>query len=136
MEKYVELAIALAEKGVHVYFTGTEKEGREFRDVLPRHPHIYDTTGQMTLEQLICLISRADALVACSTGPLHIAGYLGIRAVGFFSPRRPIHPGRWKALGSDVHILMEDEHCKACQQKKDCDCIMNISVDAVIREIA
>lgn len=135
MEKYSQLAMELTEKGYHVFFTGTEKEGAVFRKDIPQSENITDTTGRLTLQQLILLISNVNSLVACSTGPLHIAGFTGIRAVGLFSSRKPIHPGRWQPLGKDVHILVNDPDCPECSRKKKCDCITNITVDRVLGEI-
>lgn len=135
MEKYFELANQLADKGKTVVFTGTEGEGKLFRNEIPEHQSILDSTGKFTLEQLITFIGKANSLVACSTGPLHIAGYLGVNTIGLFSPRRPIHPGRWKALGKNVSILQFDEACPTCSEKKDCKCIEDISVEAVLAKI-
>ena len=132
---YVELALKLEQKGYTIFFTGTEKEGLLFRDQVPFSENIIDTTGKLTLEQLIYFISKVNALVACSTGPLHIAGFTGITTVGLFSPRRPIHPGRWRALGKDVHILVNDENCPTCAAKQKCNCIEQISVERVLNEI-
>jgi ADP-heptose:LPS heptosyltransferase len=81
------------------------------------------------------LISKAHALVACSTGPLHIAGILGIRTVGLFSPRKPIHPGRWQPLGSNVRVVVKDEKCPNCALKKACNCIESISISHVFSAI-
>ncbi|MFN5909857.1 MAG: glycosyltransferase family 9 protein [Bacteroidota bacterium] len=135
IENYVELAKRLAEKGAQVFFTGTENEGKEFRHLIPDHALIMDTTGQMTLTELITFIGKCNALVACSTGPLHIAAFTGIRTVGLFSPRKPIHPGRWAALGRDVEILVYDESCPICKKGKTCKCITQITVDSVYRTI-
>ena len=132
---YVELALQLEQKGYTIFFTGTEKEGLMFRDQVPFSENIIDTTGKLTLEQLIYFISKVKALVACSTGPLHIAGYTGIKAIGLFSPRRPIHPGRWRALGKDVHILVNDENCQTCASKQKCNCIELISIKRIMNEI-
>lgn len=129
--KYLELAEELVAKGKWVLFTGTEYEGKKFRDSLPNNPSVIDTTGKLSLTQLIKVISRADNVVACSTGPLHIAGFLGVNTVGLFSPRRPIHPGRWKALGRKVNIVVFDEECPTCAQQKDCNCIAEIPVKSI-----
>lgn len=134
-EKYMELASRIADSGRNVVFTGTEKEGALFRAEIPAHNHIYDSTGKLTLEQLMTLISKADNLVACSTGPLHIAGYSGVNTIGLFAPKRPIHPGRWKALGKNVQILVNDEECENCSKGKDCSCIEEISVDRVFERL-
>lgn len=136
LESYLELTKKLINLGHTVLFTGTEKEGAMFRSELPKHDQVIDTTGRLSLEQLIVLISKANNLVACSTGPLHIAGFLGIRTIGFFSPRKPIHPGRWRALGKDVRILVDDPNCEACGRKEDCNCITQIAPERVIAEIA
>ena len=135
MNNYTHLAKLLLEKGVGVIFTGTEKEGELFRNEIPNHPNCFDSTGKLTLDELIVLISKSNGLVACSTGPLHISGILGKTTCGLFSPRKPIHPGRWKALGKDVHIFVNDEHCPVCAKKKECHCIEQISPEKVLQSL-
>ena len=135
IEKYFQLARELAEKGYTVFFTGTEAEGKLFNAELPSHDRIIDLTGKLTLQELICFLSKVENLVACSTGPLHIAAFIGIRAVGLFSPRKPIHPGRWQPLGKNVSVLVNDPTCPECKKKKNCMCIQQISVERVLAEI-
>lgn len=134
-EKYLVLAKELIAKGETVIFTGTENEGKLFRDQLPSHSELIDSTGTMSLTQLIALISKAKNIVACSTGPLHIAGFLGINTIGLFSPKRPIHPERWSALGSCVSILMFDEKCEKCLKGKNCSCIEDIAVGDILDKV-
>ena len=135
VSNYVTLAEKLVENGIQVIFTGTEKEGSQFRSQIPVHPLILDSTGKLSLDQLITLIATADGLVACSTGPLHISGILGKTTIGLFSPRKPIHPGRWRALGQHVSILVHDEKCPKCTKKQACDCIEHISVQGVFEQL-
>jgi len=132
MEKYIELTHELVKRDYTVFFTGTQAEGDLFRSQIPTHEKVIDTTGRLSLDELIAFISKVDFLLACSTGPLHIAGYLGINTIGFFVPKRPIHPGRWKALGPNVSILVNDPECPKCAKKADCNCIADISVDRVL----
>lgn len=132
---YMRLAEILVQQDYCVFFTGTEKEGDLFRDQIPVNEKIFDTTGRMTLDQLILFIQQSDALVACSTGPLHIAGFTGIKTIGLFSPRKPIHPGRWSALGPKVENLVYDMECPTCKKKKECNCIENISIESVLKKI-
>lgn len=108
IEKYEIVANELLKRGYSVYYTGTEQDGVYIRSLIPTHENCRDTTGKLSLDQLIDFISRCDVLLACSTGPLHIAGILGLKTVGLFSPKRPIHPGRWKALGENVHIIVNE----------------------------
>ena len=92
-----------------VVITGTEAEAARYREGLPLQlPHVTDAGGRLSLHQLIALIGASDALVAASTGPLHIAAACGKRAIGLYSPRRPIHPGRWAPIGPDAHALVAE----------------------------
>jgi len=135
LEKYIELAQVLVQQKKTVIFTGTENEGKEFSAILPVHPQIIDSSGKLNLKQLILLISSCEALVACSTGPYHIAGISGIKAIGLFSPRKPIHPGRWRALGDKSAALVFDSSCSNCKKGKACSCVENISVQSVLLAI-
>lgn len=133
--KYMELAYQLADSGKTVCFTGTEQEGMQFRNLIPLHERIIDTTGKLSLEQLITFISRSNALVACSTGPYHIAGLSGIHAIGLFSMCRPIDPGRWRAIGPKADYMVFDPNCSTCKKGTKCTCIENITVTSVIDRI-
>ncbi len=130
--RYMELATFLANSGTTVFFTGTQQEGTAFRAQIPSNALIHDITGKLTLAQLIVLVSKVNAVVACSTGPLHIAGVCGIRAVGLYSPRKPIHPGRWQPLGKRVEVIVHDADCPMCKKGKKCLCVQEISVEQVV----
>ena len=105
VENFIELAKELTK--YEVFFTGTEEEGTSFRSKLPNMPHIHDLSGQMNLNELIAFIHAADGLMAASTGPLHIAGLSNIKTIGLFTPRKPLHFGRWQPLGEHVLVLEE-----------------------------
>ena len=115
-----------------VIIGGTADDRLLLTDFLKRHPTCLDLTGKLTLSQYIAVINASNSLVAASTGPLHIAAALGKKAIGLFSPRRPIHPGRWMPVGTDAHFLVYDKTCRRCQNKKDCDCITKIDPNNVI----
>jgi heptosyltransferase III len=115
LDHFMELAKTLDPSVYTIFFTGTAKEGDLFRSHLPQTDTIVDVSGKMTLPELIAFISRCDVLVAASTGPLHIAGLTGIKAVGLFSSRKPIHPGRWQPLGNKVVILEDKNFSKSTQ---------------------
>jgi heptosyltransferase III len=131
LENFMDLSLNLAQKGYTIAFTGTEKEGLLFRNLIPNQPNIIDTTGKLSLAELIDFISKSHALVAASTGPLHIAGLLNIKAIGLFAPKRPIHPGRWSPLGGNSKTIVFDENCNNCKNGKPCNCITKIEVQKV-----
>ncbi|MBL7962732.1 MAG: glycosyltransferase family 9 protein [Flavobacteriales bacterium] len=133
LERFATLIQMLDPSRYQAIITGTQAEAERYRKVLPVHvPHVTDAGGTLTLEQLIALIGAGDALVAASTGPLHIAAACGIRAVGLYAPKRPIHPGRWAPIGTDVHALVNDPACARCAAGQDCDCITRIAPERVL----
>ncbi len=128
LANFASLIHLLQDGSYTVIVTGTQAEAEHYRTVLPLNgPHIVDAGGALSLHELIGLIGASTALVAASTGPLHIAAACGIRAIGLFSPRRPIHPGRWAPIGADAHALVADPACPTCAAGKPCDCIHRIS---------
>jgi len=129
IENYIELALKLAEKGYQVFFTGTTKEGDLFRELIPKQDSILDVTGRFSLSELIAFIGKADVLVACSTGPLHIAAALNKHAIGLYINKRPMHPGRWGALGEHTDIIVP-----ATTEPKEKD-ILSIGVDEVLDKV-
>ena len=133
IQSYVALCNVLIEKNIPVLFTGTQEEGDQFRHELPKNPLVIDTTGKLSLIQLIQLISKVNALIASSTGPYHIAGLCNIKAIGLFSSRKPIHPGRWHALGKNSHWITFDDNCVSCKKGNKCSCIELIPVSQVER---
>ena len=104
----MQLAQKLVERDYAVYFSGTEKEGKMFRDKLPKNDNIKDISGRMTLTEFISFINECDMLIACSTGPLHIASILGKTAIGLYTKKRPMHPGRWAPIGMDTKVVTSD----------------------------
>ena len=109
IEKFNELIDQLGKEQFNVFISGTQAEGDLVRGQINWAEHVTDLTGKMSLEQYIAFLNRVDAIVAGSTGPLHIASALGTLALGLYSPARPIHPGRWMPVGAQAHFIENDE---------------------------
>lgn len=135
LENFSKLITELDNTRYSVYISGTAQEGELVRPLLEKHPEVTDLTGKLSLQQFIAFIHRCDALVAASTGPLHIAAAIGKKAIGLFSPMRPIHPGRWKPIGNQASYLVFDKDCIDCKKSKDCHCIREIPTQAVIKDL-
>ena len=135
-DNFSKLIGLLPKEDFNVIITGTEEEGKLIRDsILNKFPHLQDTTGKLSLRELISLINLADVLVAGSTGPLHIAAALGKTCIGIYPPIRPMHPGRWAPIGENAHYLVEDKECDLCRKNLDCKCIRNIAPVRLIQKI-
>lgn len=106
LEKFQALAHQLVHQNFKVLITGTEPEGKLIRNQFEFNDDIIDVTGKMSLDVFITLIDHSYGLVAASTGPLHIAATLGKKAIGLYSPLRPIHPGRWAPIGTQAQAIV------------------------------
>ncbi len=135
LENFSKLITGLDKTRYSIYISGTAQEGELLKQLIEKHPEVTDLTGKLSLQQFIAFIHRCDALVAASTGPLHIAAALEKKAIGLFSPMRPIHPGRWKPIGKQASYLVLDKDCVDCKQTKDCHCIREIATQDVIKQL-
>ena len=128
LDHFKALIDLLPSEKFKIFISGTDKEKALLSDWIKFLPaHVVDITGKMPLDQFIAFISKADFLVAASTGPLHIAAAIGIGAIGLYPPMKPIHPGRWKPIGKKAIALCIDKTCFDCKQDpKACHCINEI----------
>ncbi|MCL2131439.1 MAG: glycosyltransferase family 9 protein [Lentimicrobiaceae bacterium] len=134
LENYANLIKLLPQEKYNILLTGTENEGSLYREILVfPYPFVHDLSGKLSLEDLISLINSADALVACSTGPLHIAAALNKLAVGIYPPIRPMHPARWSPVGKNTRVLVAEKECNQCRKTADCQCIRSIKPTEVLQ---
>ncbi|MBA3664114.1 MAG: glycosyltransferase family 9 protein [Bacteroidetes bacterium] len=132
LENFSKLIDLLNVQKYQVFISGTAEDGKLMQDFLHAFPRVINLTGKLSLQQFIAFIAECDSLVAASTGPLHIAAALNKKAIGLFSTKRPIHPGRWMPLGKDAHYVVFDENCERCFNNEDCDCIRKINPQQVV----
>ncbi|MBW7997977.1 MAG: glycosyltransferase family 9 protein [Candidatus Glassbacteria bacterium] len=118
IERWRELTGLLArEAGLNVVVTGTEPEEDLAESAAEEGIH----TGRVKvvvglgLEDFIGLLSRASAVAAPSTGPLHLAAALGVPALaGIYSPVPAHHPRRWGPLGTgEIRTFLPEVDCPA-----------------------
>ena len=100
---YLQLVRLLPTDQFRILVTGTAAEGKVIEQEcseLLRLKHVTNAIGAFSLPEFIDFIGQADGLLACSTGPLHLAAASGIRTLGLYSTHRPIHAGRWGPVGN------------------------------------
>jgi len=136
LDNFSALAGLLPMEKFRIFITGTAKEGEVIRrSGICDLPGIIDMTGKFTLQELMSFIAAADALVAASTGPLHIAAALGKTAIGIYPPIRPMHPGRWAPLGKKANYLVLEKECEDCRQGGSCACMHAIKAEDVAKHL-
>lgn len=135
IDNYKKLIQLLQQNNCHLFITGAGQSTKKIQTQFPSSEHVTNLTGLMTLNELISFISECNVLVSASTGPLHIASACGIKAIGIYSPMRPIHAGRWAPLGKNARYLSVQKKCKKCKKSNICNCMNDISPEMVLAKI-
>jgi len=133
LDNFSELISILPHERFKIFITGTEAEKNMIgEDLKHDQSNVVSLLGKLSLEEFVSFINNADGLIAASTGPLHIASSLGKEAIGLYSSRRPIHPGRWMPVGKKAQAVVFDTNCIKCNKGEDCDCITKISSKKIV----
>lgn len=106
VEKFAELSFAVEKLGYTPLITGGPSEKailEPYRAAFS--PGAIWTVGIFSLTELMYVLAESEALVAASTGPLHLAASLGRPVVGLFAQVAPSFPARWGPLGPRTTIL-------------------------------
>jgi len=108
--------------------------------ILVRHPNT-KILKDLKIPELMEVFRKANLVIAPSTGPLHLAHYVGTKTLGLYSPIRNQRALRWSPWGGtgESHTLTPDIACPSdheCLGEK-CEhyyCMDNISWGAKLSE--
>lgn len=134
LSNYIQLSQALDSEKYTIYITGTVAEKEILHATMPdffQKIQAQDVMGKFDLKQFIDFIACADALVACSTGPLHIAAALGKAAIGIYPNLKPMHAGRWAPVGKNAIAISSKNDCNMCKIPSNCLCMKMILCENV-----
>lgn len=127
------LADEIVRSGQHVVMAGSNGDADVLDDVL----HQSETKTAVVvrgvpLRMVMALIAEAAVVVCNNSGPLHLAGALGVPTV---STLGPTNPAIWWPVGDSQRVL-EAPDCGHCQQG-DCNrgCLARITPEQVLGEI-
>src|SRR5882757_5917661 len=142
---FLRLVQLLENEPVRILLTGMGCELQELEAECPEllaHPKVLVLMGATEPAQLISLIAHSDGLVACGTGPLHIAAALGIHALGLFPRRASIDARRWHPLGLKAEAMQMAGSCvfpnNTCERdptRQNCRCMMGIPPEQVAARV-
>jgi ADP-heptose:LPS heptosyltransferase len=77
-------------------------------------PNTVDWTNQLGVVQIAALLEQASVFVGIDSGPLHIAGVLGVPSVGLFGPvsaKLRLHPD------ARVTVVVRKVDCLGCHHR-------------------
>ena len=95
---------------------------------------------QVSLRDLIHIISSLDLLISSSTGPTHIAAALKISTLTMFCPLSACSPELWSPKGNmAINILPDENYCGVVCSGNPKQCSFEgeggISVERVFKEV-
>jgi lipopolysaccharide heptosyltransferase II len=136
--RFVELANMLAQQKLNCVLTGgpedIERAGLIESQV---DSSLINLVGQTTIEDLIDVLSAAETVVSCDTGPMHLAVALGSRTVALFGPANPQRTGPYTGT-----VIRENMDCinpgtGNCSNRscKTGDCMKEIKAQTVFEHI-
>ena len=137
LHNFIQLIKALDPAVYRIFISGTKEEQKSLHPLFEAAGgRVTDLTGRLTLAELIAFIAQCNGLVACSTGPLHLAAALGKDALGIYAPLHSIHPRRWKPVGPKAQVFVVDRVCSDCKgMKAPCHCIEEVSWKSIRDEL-
>lgn len=142
-ERYAALADYAHEQGFNVVLTGgpTDLEINLANQII-KHSHctILNLVGKTKLKELLCVLKRADLVLAPDTGPAHMAVTVGTPVIGLYAHSNPARTGPYLYQDYVVEVYHQNllkQTGKTAQQLpwgtrvKGDDLMSQISVDSV-----
>ena len=134
LARWQALAVQLDPKVYQIFISGSPSEADRFSSVIWPDT-VHNIMGRLTLTEFISLIANSYAMVAGSTGPIHIASALGIHALALQSSSPTRGARRWKPIGKKAEYLAIIPSCKGTCTQQSCPCIEAIEVKHVLSRI-
>lgn len=115
IEGYLSLPVSTTSHK-KVVLTGTTTDEiylNQIKEHFSHHPQVLILQNKISQSELLTILQNAKALVAPSTGVLHLGASLGTPVYGIYSPILVQHPTRWKARGPLAKIFLPTVDCPA-----------------------
>ncbi len=127
------LAAKLEERDLQTVLIG----GSETVFQISKEVTVIDSTGQLTLPELLAVIDGSKLVITTDSGPFHIAGALGKPILGLFRSRRPEHAKQYRTASV---LFGENELCmQACKwdscETEPCKQMEDITIEDVAESI-
>ena len=156
LDRFVDIAAGLIQKGFTVILTGTQAEKPLTASVAAKTteklaqqntvyaaptdntslpPHIADLAGACSLRETAALIEQMNVFICPDTGTGHLAAALGVPVVDLF-PLRSDFPARWRPAGTKHRIIRPTAwECGGPCVKETCprfSCLLHIDPQEVV----
>ena len=139
LDRFVDIAAGLIQKGFTVILTGTQAEKPLTASVAAQTTEkaaIIDLAGACSLRETAALIEQMNVFICPDTGTGHLAAALGVPVVDIF-PLRSDFPARWRPAGTNHRIIRPTAwECGGPCVKETCPrftCLLHIDPQEVVK---
>jgi len=133
-ERWIELGVRLAERGMRILIFGSAVEAGLCRRIAGGiGPSAVSCAGEADLRRSAALISKCGLFVTNDTGVMHLAAAVGTKVAALFGSTNPRWTGPW---GSRHAVVSVNEPCSPCY-KRECRyghyrCLEGITAEMVL----
>lgn len=109
--KYIEYIQTQIDNNETICITGTAADEPYLTEIklkFKNHPQVRWLQNQLSLKELVLILSESKKVVAPSTGVAHLAASVGAEVHGIYSPVRVHHPRRWAPRGMSVTVYLPE----------------------------
>lgn len=103
IDKFAKLISQLDKSQFQIFISGLKSERIHYQQLLELD-NVVDIMGLFSLGTFFDFLSKADGLIAGSTGPLHLAAAHNIRVLGLYK-NEISYIKRWHPLGSHSQLI-------------------------------
>lgn len=130
------LEMLVQDLNYNVIITGSQSE-KKICGELASGTRALNMAGEFDLKSLMALISRADMMIANSTGPIHLSAALGKNVIGFYPRITAMSPERWGPYTEKRMIFSPEINCTNCtrEQCERLNCMDTVKPDKVFEYI-
>lgn len=121
-ERFGKAAKEIEDKsGKEIVLIGTSDETQYSEDFIKACPKAKNLVGKINLKNLKSFLSLASLFVGNDSGPMHIAGSVGVPVVAVFGPGSPLKTAPF-LKESKLKVIYKGFPCSPCRQSffKDC----------------
>jgi len=136
IENFSTLIKRLIKDKVTLFLVGSSEEEKKKGAYLKEQygTNIHNLTGQLSIKDILFLISQSMVYLGVDSGPLHLASLTDTPLVALYGPNIPEICGPWRK--KDVTIIQLPLNCRPCSQRKCIydiiKCMKNIKTDVIL----
>lgn len=135
IESYVELANMLLSKEIPVLVSLGPTEKNIEKHFANCNSKIFDFIKDIPdFEKLAGIFSYCSLFIGGSTGPMHLAGAVGIPVLAFFPPQKSMTPVRWGPVAETKLVVKPSvtDCCGDCNNCSQYPCMAKIDITTAL----